>query len=65
MTNTIFFSWQSDLGETRSVIRAALDKAVKNLTRDVALEEASLRVDGDTDSVAGWPEITSAILDKI
>ena len=65
MTNTIFFSWQSDLGETRNVIWSALDKAVRNLNRDVALEEASLRVDQDTDSVAGWPEITSAILDKI
>ena len=65
MTNTIFFSWQSDLGETRNVIWSALNKAVRNLNRDVALEEASLRVDQDTESVAGWPEITSAILDKI
>ena len=65
MTNTIFFSWQSDLGETRNVIWSALNKAVRNLNRDVALEEASLRVDQDTESVAGWPEITSAILDTI
>lgn len=64
MSNTVFFSWQSDLGETRNVIRWALDKAVRNLNRDVAIDEA-LRVDEDTASVAGWPEITSTILDKI
>ena len=64
MTNTVFYSWQSDLSETRNVIRAALDRAVRDLNRDVALEEA-LRVDQDTDGVAGWPEITSAILEKI
>ena len=64
MTNTIFFSWQSDLGETRGVIQAALDKALRNLNRDLALEEA-LRLDEDTSGVAGWPEITSTILDKI
>ncbi len=64
MTNTVFFSWQSDLGETRGVIQAALDKAVRNLNRDLALEEA-LRLDEDTSGVAGWPEITSTILDKI
>ena len=64
MTNAIFLSWQSDLGETRNVIRAALDKVVKNLNRDVTLEEA-LRVDEDTAGVAGWPEITQTILEKI
>ena len=64
MTNTVFFSWQSDLGETRGVIQTALDKAVRNLNRDLALEEA-LRLDEDTAGVAGWPEITSTILDKI
>ena len=64
MTNTVFFSWQSDLGETRGVIQAALDKAVRNLNRDLALEEA-LRLDEDTSGVAGWTEITSTILDKI
>ena len=64
MSNTIFFSWQSDLGKTRNVIRWALDKAVRNLNRDVAIDEA-LRVDEDTDGIAGWPEITSTILDKI
>ena len=64
MTYTVFFSWQSDLGETRGVVQAALDKAVRNLNRDLALEEA-LRLDEDTAGVAGWPEITSTILHKI
>ena len=64
MTKTVFFSWQSDLGETRGVIQAALAKAVNNLNRDLALEEA-LRLDEATSGVAGWPEITSTILDKI
>ena len=64
MTNTVFYSWQSDLSETRNVIRVALDRAVRNLNRGVALEEA-LRVDEDTGGVTGWPEITSAILQKI
>ena len=64
MTKTIFLSWQSDLGETRNIIRDALDKVVKNLNRDVTLEEA-LRVDENTAGVAGWPEITQTILEKI
>ena len=64
MANTVFFSWQSDLGETRGVIQTSLAKAVNNLNRDLALEEA-LRLDEDTSGVAGWPEITSTILDKI
>ena len=64
MSSTVFFSWQSDLCETRNVIRVALDRAIRHLNRGVILEE-SLRVDEDTASVAGWPEITSAILEKI
>ena len=64
MEQTIFFSWQSDLPETRSVIGWALESAAKNLRRDGSVEEV-VRVDQDTDGVAGWPEITSTILDKI
>ena len=64
MPKTIFFSWQSDLGETRNVVKTALDRAVRGLSRDVELEEA-LRVDEDTAGVTSWPEITSTILEKI
>ena len=59
---TVFLSWQSDIGETRNVIQSALEKAVRNLNRDCSVE---MRVDQDTAGVSGWPEITSAILDKI
>lgn len=62
--STVFYSWQSDLPENRGVIQWALDKATKNLSRDLNLDEP-LRVDQDTEGVAGWPEITSALFDKI
>ena len=64
MPDTIFYSWQSDLPETRNVIRGALDRAVRNLNRSPDLEEA-IRVDQDTDGVVGWPDITATILSKI
>ena len=62
--STVFYSWQSDLPETRGVIQWALNKATKNLNRDLDLDEP-LRVDQDTEGVAGWPDITSALFDKI
>ena len=62
--STVFYSWQSDLPETRGVIQWALNKAIKNLNRDLDLDEP-LRVDQDTEGVAGWPDITSALFDKI
>ncbi|MDE0627588.1 MAG: hypothetical protein OXH99_14435 [Bryobacterales bacterium] len=64
MTHTVFYSWQSDLCETRSVIESALRTAVRNLNRECILEEAR-RVDQDTAGVAGWPDIASTILKKI
>ena len=62
MTSTVFYSWQSDISETRNVIQAALEKAVRDLNRNVSLE---LRVDQDTSGVAGWPDVTQTILGKI
>ena len=62
--STVFYSWQSDLRETRNVIEAALKKAIRSLNRDHPAENA-LELDQDTRGVAGWPEITSALLDKI
>ena len=64
MTSTVFFSWQSDLPETRTTIFWALDRAVRDLNRGSTIEEA-LRVDQDTDKVAGWPDIAATILAKI
>ena len=49
MTKTIFYAWQSDLSETRSVLRAALKKGLRDLNRDLAVEEA-LRADEATPS---------------
>ena len=42
----------------------ASTEATKNLNRDLDLDEP-LRVDQDTEGVAGWPDITSALFDKI
>ena len=64
MEHTVFLSWQSDLPETRSVVRWALERAVKSLNRGGTLEQA-LRVDQDTENVAGWPDIAATLLDKI
>ena len=62
--STVFYSWQSDLPETRGLIQWALNKAIKSLNRDLDLDQP-LRVDQDTEGVAGWPDITTALLDKI
>ena len=62
--STVFYSWQSDLPETRNVIEATLERAIRNLNRDLTVENA-LRLDQDTQGVAGWPDITMALLDKI
>ncbi|MXX22388.1 MAG: hypothetical protein F4Y02_17660 [Chloroflexi bacterium] len=64
MAHTVFYSWQSDLPETRNVIGWALQSAVRDLNRECTLEEAR-RVDQDTAGIAGWPDIASTILSKI
>lgn len=58
----IFFSWQSDLpaNETRSVIQAGIEKAVK-LLRDTVKIEA----DRDTQGESGSPDIAQTIFSKI
>lgn len=61
---TIFYSWQSDLPETKATVRWALDRAAKALNREGDVAEA-VRVDEATDKVAGWPDIATTILDKI
>lgn len=66
MTQTIFWSWQSDLSprETRDLIRDSLLIAIERL---VAAMEESQRpsIDHDTKDVAGSPEIVATILKKI
>ena len=62
--STVFYSWQSDLPATRDVIKSSLEQAIRNLNRDLNIEEP-LRLDQDTQNVAGWPDITSVIFEKI
>ena len=50
--STVFYSWPSDLPESRGVIQWALSKAIKKLNRDLDLDEP-IRVDQDTEGVAG------------
>jgi hypothetical protein len=57
---TIFYSWQSDRGETRFFVRDALQNALNSLT---LVEPA--RFDSDTAGVAGTPAIAETIFRKI
>ena len=59
---TVFYSWQSDIAETRGLVQAALERAVRNVNRNYSLE---MRLDQDTSGIGGWPEIAAVILDKI
>jgi len=70
MTNTVFFSWQSDRStrEGRNFIEKALQSAVAKLSADLTIEEAmrdGLAVDKDTMGVPGSPPIFDTILSKI
>ena len=71
MPSTIFYSWQSDLPNktNRSFIEDALEKAIANLNKDVAVYEAErgdgIRLDKDTQDLPGSPAIVQAIFDKI
>lgn len=63
---TIFFSWQSDVGQNTKVIQKALDKAIKALKKgkinDIKLE---INIDRDTKKKTGSPSISNTIFDKI
>ena len=66
MSQTVFWSWQSDLDArvTRDVIRYALDDAIQILAAD--LEEADRpSLTSDTQGVPGTPDIVATILRKI
>ncbi|MFZ5995690.1 MAG: hypothetical protein ACOYU4_11985 [Thermodesulfobacteriota bacterium] len=66
MTNTVFYSWQSDLPNrtNRGLIQSALEKAVADLRSDdsTAVEPV---VDRDTLGEPGAPDIAATILRKI
>lgn len=70
MTNTVFFSWQSDTPNPigRTFLRKVLVEVCAEITADASVEEAfrnGLRVDSDTEGVAGQPPIAETILKKI
>lgn len=65
---TIFYSWQTDAPNSvnRNFIRRALEDAAKKLNRSQAADvEDVVRLDQDTQDVAGSPAIVDTILAKI
>ena len=65
---TIFYSWQSDAPNSvnRNFVRQALEAAAKNLSGSAGADvEDAVRLDQDTQGVAGSPAIVDTILAKI
>jgi hypothetical protein len=64
--STIFYSWQNDTDAkvNRHFIKDALEKAMKNVSKGLDIEE-TLRLDHDTKDVSGSPDIVNTILRKI
>ena len=62
----IFYSWQSDINSkhNRNFIKDCLERAIKKLNNELQLNEA-VRLDQDTKDVAGTPDITNTIFEKI
>jgi hypothetical protein len=71
MAVTIFYSWQSDLPNNvnRSFIEKALAAAIKQIGRELNVEEAArdeeIVLDKDTKGMPGSPPITDVIFNKI
>ena len=63
---TIFFSWQADIPNRvgRSFLRPILEEVCTEISSDAAIDVA-IRVDSDTQGVAGQPPIAETILSKI
>jgi hypothetical protein len=66
MSDTVFYSWQSDLpnATNRGLIGAALEKAAKALRNDETLQIEPV-IDRDTAGVPGIPDIGATIFEKI
>lgn len=66
VTRTIFFSWQSDLDNSRhrNFLERCINQALKNLSK---ADDAQIYMNYDRDTLGldGSPDITSAIFDKI
>lgn len=70
MSSTIFYSWQSDLPNptNRNFIEDCLNKAIRDLSRDMELENAErpdLQLDKDTKGAPGSPPIADTIFRKV
>jgi hypothetical protein len=66
MNSRVFYAWQSDAPASvnRSLIRKAVESAIKRIAADTAIEDAP-RLDQNTKGVAGTPQIAETILEKI
>jgi hypothetical protein len=66
VTQTVFYSWQSDLPNStnRSLIEQALETAAKTIRSDDSVEVEPV-IDRDTAGIAGSPDIANTIFDKI
>lgn len=66
MDINVFYAWQSDSPRKTNLnfIQDAIEKAIKILKKDLALE-VSPRLDKDTKGVSGSPAIADTILEKI
>ncbi len=68
LARTIFWSWQSDRDPVlhHYFVRDALKDACRLIASDIDYQESGrLEVDHDTKNVAGTPDITTTILEKI
>lgn len=69
MTQSIFFSWQSDTDTRtgRNFVTDVLERVCKNIANDTSVEEAQrdMSVDSDTKGAAGRPPIVDTIFQKI
>ncbi|MDX2107114.1 MAG: hypothetical protein SFY67_11995 [Candidatus Melainabacteria bacterium] len=72
----VFYAWQSDLPNksNRGFIKGCLEKAIKNLNREISIEQSprdtekdsnSIELDHDTKGVPGSPDLASTIFQKI
>jgi hypothetical protein len=66
MTQTVFYSWQSDTitKENRNLIQDAIDLSIKKLKKEVTLD-ISLDRDQDTNGIPGSPQISDIVMAKI
>jgi hypothetical protein len=63
-TRRIFYSWQSDLGGQRYVIKEALEIACKSLQKDIKLEIRP-QIEEDARGKSGAPDIEAEVFAKI